>query len=336
MWKIDAHCHWTLTARLEQFDAFLDRFQLRLNNVVGGITNDPNWRTTGRAARARALHERAPDRCAWGTSFDYPGWDDTAAYVNRVLQGLKEDFAAGASSVKVWRSVGMEIRKPDGTLLQMDDPVFDPIYEFIAAEGKTLLSHIAEPLTRWPGVVAAGRRIGLYGPELPPWAKNTLDPAQPGANLTEAGYDRIIGARDTVLEKFPKLRHVGAHLGSMEHDVREIARRLDRFPHFAVDMSGREVDLAAQDRNAVRDFIHTYQDRLLWATDLGIGEPATEERWEGLWRWSREALIANEAYLESELEFRWREVSWRGLGLPEAVLKKIYTDNALRWFPGLF
>jgi len=39
---------------------------------------------------------------------------------------------------------------------------------------------------------------------------------------------------------------IGAHLGSPDHDVDEIAWRLDRYPSFSVDTSARTADLARQ------------------------------------------------------------------------------------------
>ena len=49
----------------------------------------------------------------------------------------------------------------------------------------------------------------------------------------------ILVARDHVLEMNPKLRIVGAHLGSMEADFKQLADHLDRYPNFAVDIAAR-------------------------------------------------------------------------------------------------
>ena len=51
--------------------------------------------------------------------------------------------------------------------------------------------------------------------------------------------ETILAARDHLLAENPKLRVVGAHLGSMETDVDEIAKRFDRYPNFAVDTAAR-------------------------------------------------------------------------------------------------
>ena len=48
-----------------------------------------------------------------------------------------------------------------------------------------------------------------------------------------------IASRDRMLEKNPDLIFVGAHLGSLEWDVNELGKTLDRFPNMAVDMAAR-------------------------------------------------------------------------------------------------
>lgn len=37
------------------------------------------------------------------------------------------------------------------------------------------------------------------------------------------------------------------HIGSLEYDVSEVAKRFERYPNFAVDVSARLGDLMAQD-----------------------------------------------------------------------------------------
>jgi predicted TIM-barrel fold metal-dependent hydrolase len=51
--------------------------------------------------------------------------------------------------------------------------------------------------------------------------------------------ESILAARDHMVQHHPKLRVVGAHLGSMEDDVNEIAKRFDAYPNVAVDTAAR-------------------------------------------------------------------------------------------------
>lgn len=79
-----------------------------------------------------------------------------------------------------------------------------------------------------------------------------------------------------MLAKFPEIRFVGAHLGSLEWDVDELAKRLDRFPNMAVDMAARIGHLQFQsqkDLQKVRNFMIKDQDdgvfRTRWCAQLG-------------------------------------------------------------------
>ena len=74
-----------------------------------------------------------------------------------------------------------------------------------------------------------------------------------------------------MLERYPTLKVVGCHLGSLEYDVDELAKRLDRYPNLAVDLAARLVHLQIQPRDKVRAFILKYQDRILYGTDLDFG-----------------------------------------------------------------
>src|SRR5690606_24107168 len=70
-------------------------------------------------------------------------------------------------------------------------------------------------------------------------------------------YEEQVRARDRMLEKHPRLRFVGAHLGSVEWSVDELARTLDKFPNMAVDMAERISHFEQQaqvDNEKVRNF----------------------------------------------------------------------------------
>jgi len=132
----------------------------------------------------------------------------------------------------------------------------------------------------------------------------------------------------------PKLRVVGAHLGSMEADVDQIAARFDKYPNFAVDTAARMQSLEIQPTEKVRAFILKYQDRIVYGTDLGFYPEANPEQsarsWEG-------TFARDWRYLATSDKFEiqgGREI--QGLALARDVLKKLYHDNAVRWIPGIY
>jgi predicted TIM-barrel fold metal-dependent hydrolase len=254
------------------------------------------------------------------TSFD-PYSFNRPDYAQNVIRGLNGDFAAGAIAVKLWKNVGMEIKDPKGQYLMPDDPVFKPIYQDIAAHNKTLVAHVADPDSGWQPPNPASPDYEYYRdhPSAYMYGKQ-------GVPSKEA----ILRARDHVLEQNPNLRVVGAHLGSMESNFEELGRHLDKYPNFAVDIAARMPYLEMQPRDKMIAFITKYQDRLIYGTDLGFSAGSTETARE------LESSYANDwrFFATSDtLEYKGRPV--QGLGLPDGVLRKIYHDNAVKWFPGI-
>ncbi len=323
MSKIDAHLH--IICEHPDGLALFRELGMRLINVCVVSKPEPLWRTEAR--RFRRLAQAFPDVYAWCTSFDLPDW--TADWADRVIAQLNQDFAQGAVGCKIWKNVGMEIKKPDGSFLLPDDPLFDPLYEYLAWVGKPLLAHIAEPLACWQPLEPGRPHYGYYSHH-PEWHMYH-HPDHPS-------HTDLIAARDRVLQKHPRLRMIGAHLASLEYDVTEIARRLDLYPNLAVDTSARLDDLAVQDSDAVRQFFIQYQERILFGTDLvevkqspWLVESARQHKLSGI----RGAYETWFAYLESPGTVQVGERQTQGLGLPADVLDRVYRQNAIEWFVGL-
>jgi predicted TIM-barrel fold metal-dependent hydrolase len=324
MRKIDVHIHYA--GDHPDCVDLLDSLDLKLLNVC--VAHDTSGRWRAQAPVFQRLAAEVPDHYAWCTTFDPPGFEDPN-YAERVIAGLEQDLQSGAVACKIWKNVGMEIVKPSGAYLQADDPLFDPIYEYLAQEGVTLLMHLGEPLVCWQPLREDAPHYGYYSAH-PEWYMYDK-PDRPS-------HGEIMAARDRLLAKHPNLRAVGAHLGSLEYDVAEIAKRLDRYPNFAVDTSARLQDLAQQDRETVHQFFVAYQDRILFGTDIVQRELQSSLPESGRRR-SLESMKsryeAEFSYFESDREVGVRGRETRGLGLPQEVLKKLYYQNALKWYPGL-
>lgn len=308
---IDAHVHYSATTpATRELPVKLDVKCLNVCVAVKG------WREK-RQTLYRELARTYPERYAWCTTFDLP--DFTADYAQRVIEGLERDFADGAIGCKIWKNVGMELKDSAGRYVQCDDPLFDPIYAHLAERGRTLLAHIAEPLACWRPLDPESPHYGYYR-DYPEWhmAGRTDVPT----------HEQLMAARDRVLEKHPKLRVVGAHLGSLEYSLEEIAARLDRYPNFAVDSSARLGDIAMKPREKLLEFFDRYQDRLLWGTDVILASDANLP-------WTRECYAMEQAFFETDERVRVGAKEYQGLALPERILKKFYITNAQRWYPGL-
>ncbi len=254
------------------------------------------------------------------TSFDPFTFQDPD-YAQKTIRALDEDFANGAIAVKLWKNVGMEIKDANGHYLMPDNPVFQPIFHDIAAHNKTLIAHVADPDSGWQ-------------PPNPDSPDYEYYRDHPGAYMYgKKGVPakaEILAARDRVLEKNPDLRVVGAHLGSMESNLSDLGAHLDRYPNFAVDLAARMPYFERQPRETMIAFITRYQDRLIYGTDTELSAGSKETMSE------LESVYANDwRYFATGDTILYKDRPVRGLNLPPAVLRKIYHDNAVKWFPGV-
>jgi predicted TIM-barrel fold metal-dependent hydrolase len=189
--------------------------------------------------------------------------------------------------------------------------------------------HIGEPLACWRPLEPGKPHYSYYSSN-PEWHMH--------GRTDMPSHEEIMARRDHFLERHPRLRVIGAHLGSLEYDVAEVARRLDRYPNFAVDISARLDDLAYQDSALVRQFFLDYSDRVLFGTDMVRVQPQsqmTAEERRSLLKGAREEYELHFRYFEAGGTVGVRGRETRGLELPPDILNRFYTENARAWYPGL-
>ncbi len=318
---IDTHTHAFQDA--PELYALLKRLNLHTLDITLVDNFSPDLKDLAKTRKeAWAVVHHSDGYIAMCSTFDpfkynQPGFAENA---NRIIN---EDFSHGAVAVKIWKNVGMEIKDAKGNYIMPDNPIFEPIFKNIAAHNKTLIAHLADPNTIWeaPNPKAADYDYYIHHPELYMYTK-------PGAPSKAS----ILVARDHVLDANPNLRVVGAHLGSMEADFNQLAQHLDKYPNFAVDLAARMPYVEKQPRADLIAFITKYQDRLIYATDNEFPPDANaqnsmkewEERYANDWR-----FFATDDVLESQGH------TVQGLALPQPILRKLYHDNAVKWFPGI-
>jgi predicted TIM-barrel fold metal-dependent hydrolase len=132
-------------------------------------------------------------------------------------------------------------------------------------------------------------------------------------------------------------------MASLEWSVDELALFLDAHPNAVIDLAARMSNLQVQsnaDIAKVRSFFTTYQDRILYGTDLTDSPPDPKARaqnppatddfaaeadrvWRADWRYLATASSQHVEAIGSDAE---------GLDLPKAIIDKIYWKNARRFF----
>jgi hypothetical protein len=256
---IDAHVHVYAESRL--WNDMLKTLHLRVLNIC---VVDKHERGFGQAEfqqrEALRIFHDTHRQAAWCSTFD-PENFESPDFASTSIRLLNKTFDEGAVAAKIYKNIGMELKTKSGRYVMPDAPVFAPIFTDIVLHNRTMVAHIGEPTASWLPLDPASPNYEYYK-TYPAWHMY-LHPDRPSKTT-------ILAARDRLLASNPKLRVIGAHLGSMELDVDEIAKRFDQYNNFAVDTAERVSYLMLQSREKVRAFMIRYQERVLYGTDLEL------------------------------------------------------------------
>ncbi len=318
---IDAHVH--LYKDDPAIVAFLDRLDLRILDICVIDDRDPYAKglEPQRSDVLKVVHSTG-GRAVLCTTFSPYDFEEPG-FSRRAIRQLDADFAAGAIAVKIYKVMGMEMKSKAGKYVMPDDPAFEPIYKDIAAHHRTVVAHLAEPDSCWQAPNPAS-------PDYEYYRQNPQEYAY--AHPEWPSKAAILAARDHLVAENPNLRVVGAHLGSMEADVSQMAERFDRYPNFAVDTAARVPYFMLQPREKVRAFLIKYQDRILYATDVVVMPADKTESALAAWN---DVYARDWKFFSTDQTVEYKGHTYRGLALPEPVLRKIFHDNAVHWLPGI-
>jgi predicted TIM-barrel fold metal-dependent hydrolase len=296
---IDAHSHDIYTKNPEEVASWVE-LQKKVNVAQSFIFTGKSG-AEFRAAAAR--YAQYPDRFLMfaGISADGVGTPD---YPQLLRSRLRADVQAGARGLGELTDKGMGLVHVGEKSYFIDDPMFDALWEEAGRLRVPVFVHIAEPAAfyRPPDErndLRRSRNWSLYGKGTP-------------------GFDDMEQRFYKVIARHPRTSFVAVHAFNLSNDLAQVGALLDKFPNVQVDFAARMWELARQPFSA-RRFFHKYSDRILFGTD---NDPTLA------------MYLAHVRQLETEDEWFWPADSewWRGYGmhLPEAVLHRIYHDNALR------
>ncbi len=322
MRKIDAHVH------LRTADTLIPQFAASENFSFITINNDKNdWDHIEKEHQSSMdLIEAYPDVVAYIGAFSVDGWTEPG-WSQRCIRHIERIRAKGVCGIKIWKNVGMDLKDTDGSYVLMDHPKFFPIYKYMADNDIPLLVHVGDSKNCW--LPLEEMTVQFYRDVFSQWQEHYmyLYPDRPS-------YESHMEARDNVLAKFPKLRMIGAHLGCLDYSLDAMSEHLEKYPNFYFDIAARSCDLenfSRVARDATRDFMIKYQDRLLYGTDV-IVNPESDDAdvqhyLHGKWRKDWQFFVTDD-----EMEEGCAGGKFRGLKLPGEVVEKLYYRNAMRLY----
>jgi uncharacterized protein len=294
---------------LATMGAALDSLNVRMMVSADNSSGD---RLKSALANIRAS-EKMKDRVRMLAGINFqnvgPGWAEKA------IAQLEADVAAGAVGVgEISKSLGLSIKKPDGSRLKIDDPELDPIWDACARLKLPVFIHTADPQEFFQPIDYTNERwleLALFG-----------DRRYPQDRFPS--FETLMAERDNLFRKHPKTIFVAAHLGWHANDLARLGKMFDEMPNVYSEVGAVLYDIGRQPRVA-HDFFVKYQDRILFGKDS-----FQPEEYPYYWR----VFETHDDYFDY---YRNYHAFWKlyGIDLPDAVLKKIYYQNALKITPAL-
>jgi len=235
-------------------------------------------------------------------------------YVDDLLKGFK---AMGIQGLKFWKNIGCTIKDSTGKYLRVDEDKLRPIWEAAAKYDMLVLFHIADPKSFFTPV---DEKNEFYESliEHPDWSFY---------GEGRYSFDELMEQQDNLLTRNPNTTFVIPHFGSCAEDLTWVGAQLDKHPKMYIDISAR-VNLLGRQPYTAREFFLKYQDRILFGTDFGFETGEAAEFYADHYRF----LETHDEYFRPIRAWGWGQGRWNiyGIGLPDEVLKKLYSENAIK------
>jgi predicted TIM-barrel fold metal-dependent hydrolase len=255
------------------------------------------------------LHQASPGRFS---TIAWMDWRDLKedGFFDLSVRRLERCVAAGAIGMKIWKDLGLRLRDGDGSLLRIDDSRLDPLFARAAELGIFIMFHTADPAAFFLPTDGRNERFEELS-------------AHPDWSFYGSAFSReeLLAQRNRVFARHPKTQFVAAHMGEQPEDLAALAAVLDAHPNVQLDMSARVAELGRQPFTA-RRFFRRFADRILFGADL-LPEIS-------MYRSHYRFFETEDEYFDypshASRQGRWQIY---GLALPDAVLQRIYRENAM-------
>ncbi|MEI7684690.1 MAG: amidohydrolase family protein [Planctomycetota bacterium] len=147
--------------------------------------------------------------------------------------------------------------------------------------------------------------------------------------------EQYVGLR-RMIEMFPDLIWIGAHMGGDVEHPDHLEELLDRYPNLYFDTSATkwQVREAPPRREAVKSLMERYSDRFLFGTDLVTRNALDPEHYVSRY-WCQRTLWESDwrglsPIADPDFERGTMQPTLHGVGLTREVLEKVYWSNAAR------
>lgn len=232
-----------------------------------------------------------------------------------VRNEMRYYHSKGACGFKVWKNLGLSIRKKNGKLYSLNEQCLKFIWEEAAALNLPIVIHVADPPSFWEPVNANNQRYAELSSN-PKWSYCDL----------EVKYDDLLEQLEKMLQDNPKTTFVVAHMCAAAHNLDFVSKMLSTYDNLYVDIAAVLSEIGSQPSRFERLAID-YSDRIIFGTDYFAGDEFPHAPY---YRF----LETDDEDFPYTPDGRYTQGAWNisGCKLSEAVLRKIYYENAQRVF----
>lgn len=301
----------------------IDQLISEMDEINMGVLVNLSGRGFGRGASntqqeyingmMKEFNTHAPGRFMVFTNLNFAGFGDEN-WSRIAVKELEEDVAAGASGLKIFKSLGLNVTDVNGKRVPVNHPDLDPVWAKAGELGIPVIIHSADPAQFWQPMDANNER----------WLELKLNPNRKRSDTNPVPFEEIMAEQHDVFAKHPKTTFINAHMGWMANDLDKAGAHLDKYPNVNFGIGAVIAEFGRQPRRA-NEFFEKYQDRVLFGKDA----------------YNKEEFYTYFRVLETQDEYfpyyKKYHAYWSmyGLGLSDEVLKKLYYKNALRIVPGM-
>jgi predicted TIM-barrel fold metal-dependent hydrolase len=258
--------------------------------------------------KIKGLYSKYPDRFELWCGIDFSAYG-TPQFPASAVRGLQDCADKGGKGIGELhdKGEGLAYGKQFAHGLHPDDARLDPIFEKAADLKLPINIHISEP--QWMYEPMDAHNDGLMNAY--EWRRDNK------GNLP--GHEELTRMFERAVQKHPRTTFIACHFANQEANLDELGRLLDKYPNLYADIAARYAETAPIPRYMLQ-FYQRYQDRLLYGTDMGF----EAQMYRGTFRILESR---DEHFYDTQYGYHW---PLYGFGLPDAVLKRLYRDNALK------
>jgi predicted TIM-barrel fold metal-dependent hydrolase len=331
---VDAHLH-LVPARLRKTLEVMDDNNIRYAVLIASISGVGEKLYVGDKAFYELIEAIKPFKNRLGLyyTYDWKPAETNPDFFTRAPDMLEKAVNAGAIGLKNLKELGLFARDPEGKLIAINDPRLFPIWERAEKLGIPVAFHTGDPVAFFQPWEPGNER----------WEELRLHPEWSFADRTRyPSLETLFEQVTDVYRKFPKIQFVGAHVGGYSENLDTVSRWLDEFPNLSIDTAARIGELGRHPSEKGNDFFKKYQDRIMFGTDLqfwsdcdvqGAGpcKDFSKEEHRKFYEMHWQYFQTHDKQFDHPTPIQG---NWKidGIGLKNKVLKKIYWDNAFRFY----